>query len=51
MENTETSEQALTCAIEREKEAHAFYVEWAEKVSNPVIQKVFLEFAEEASSI
>jgi rubrerythrin len=47
MENIETPEQALTCAIEREKEAHAFYVEWAEKVTNPVIRKVFREFAEE----
>ncbi len=47
MENIQTPEQALTFAIEREKEAHAFYMEWAEKVTNPVIQSVFLEFAEE----
>lgn len=47
MDNIETPEQALTIAIQREKEAHAFYLQWAEKVTNPDIREVFLEFAEE----
>ena len=47
MENFETVEQALDFAIEREKEAHAFYLEWAEKVIGEDVTKVFLEFAEQ----
>ena len=47
MENIEILEQALDFAIEREKEAHAFYLEWAEKVIGEDVTKVFLEFAEQ----
>lgn len=47
MENIKTLEQALDYAIEREKEAHAFYLEWAEKVVGDDMTKAFLEFAEQ----
>ena len=47
MENIQTLEQALDFAIEREKEAQAFYLEWAEKSTGADVTKVFLEFAEQ----
>jgi rubrerythrin len=47
MENFETTEQALDFAIEREKDAQAFYLEWAEKATDPEMTRVFLEFAEQ----
>lgn len=47
MENPETLEQALDFAIEREKEAHAFYLEWAKKATDADMTQVFLEFAEQ----
>jgi rubrerythrin len=47
MENIQTLEQALDFAIEREKEAQAFYLEWAEKESDADMTQVLLEFAEQ----
>ncbi len=47
MDNIETVEQALDFAIAREKEAQAFYLEWAEKATTPEMTSVFLEFAEQ----
>ncbi|MBU8922586.1 MAG: ferritin family protein [Bacteroidales bacterium] len=38
-------DEVFDYAIEKEKEARDFYLEWAGKIEKPAIQKVFTEFA------
>lgn len=47
MGNLETIEQVLDFAIAREKEAHGFYSEWAEKVTDATLVEVLRQFAEQ----
>jgi rubrerythrin len=45
--NLETIDEILEFAIQMEQRSQRFYTGWAQRLDNPAVSEVFLEFAEE----